>query len=173
MDIYLSLEEKFLKALDKINYGKTPKALQLLNEIIADDPFYARAHYQLGKIHYYDINDYQAAGYHFKTCIELEPAFPDVYEHYLRLLVFLGMDKQVHAVKDRALIVPGVNKSYIHYLTGLHAEKKREWNNALAAYHEAFMSAIGKHDKETAENCIARVKAKDHPSIKYHYEVSN
>jgi tetratricopeptide (TPR) repeat protein len=173
MDIYLTLEEKFLKALDKINYGKTPKALQLLNEIIADDPFYARAHYQLGKIYYYDINDYQAAGYHFKTCIELEPSFPDVYEHYLRLLVFLSMDKQVPAVKEKALAVAGVNKSYIHYLTGLHAEKKREWSDALAAYQEAFMSAVGKHDKETAENCIERVKAKNGRSVKYHYEVSN
>jgi len=171
MDIYLTLEEKFLKALDKINYGKTPKALQLLNEIIADDPFYARAHYQLGKIYYYDINDYQAAGYHFKTCIELEPTFPDAYEHYLRLLVFLSMDKLVPAVREKALAVPGVNRSYIHYLTGLHAEKKREWDNALAAYQEAFMSAVGKHDKETAENCIERVKAKNRPSVKYHYEV--
>ena len=88
MDIYLTIEEKYLQALDELWYGEPPKALQLLNEIIANDPLYARAHYQLGKIYYYEISDYLAAGYHFKTCAELEPQFPDVYFHYLRLLLF-------------------------------------------------------------------------------------
>ncbi|MGN6637645.1 MAG: tetratricopeptide repeat protein [Mucilaginibacter sp.] len=172
MDIYLTIEEKYLKAIDKISYGKSPKALQLLNDIIAADPSYGRAHYQLGKLYYYDMNDYQAAGYHFKTCVELEPTFPNVYEDYLRLLVFLCMDRQVQLISEKALTVPGVNRSYIHYLTGLHAEKKRDWNAALTAYNEAFLSATNKHDKDTADESIARIKAKYSPSVKYKYELS-
>ena len=78
MDIYLTIEEKYLKAVDHLNYGKITKALKLLNAIIADEPFYARAHYQLGKLYYFEINDYQAAGYHFKTCVELEPRIDKV-----------------------------------------------------------------------------------------------
>lgn len=172
MDIYLTIEEKYLKAIDKIGYGKSPKALQLLNEIITADPSYARAHYQLGKIYYYDVNDYQAAGYHFKTCVELEPTFPNVYEDYMRLLVFLCMDRQVQLLSDKALTVPGVNRSYIYYLTGLHAEKKKDWDAALRTYNEAFLSATNKHDKDTADESIARVKAKHRPAVKYSYEVS-
>lgn len=99
MDIYLTIEEKYLHAIDELSYGHRPKALQLLNEIITDDPFYARAHYQLGKLYYYEINDYQSAGYHFKTCAELEPLFPDVYYHYLSLLVFLNMEKQISLIR--------------------------------------------------------------------------
>src|ERR1700741_3874613 len=113
MEIYLTIEEKYLKAVDKMWYGKNPKALRLLNEIIADDPFYAKAHYQLGKLYYYEINDYQAAGYHFKTCTELAPDFPDAYFDYLHLLVFLGMGKLVESVKEKALAVPGVNTASI------------------------------------------------------------
>src|ERR1041385_4693644 len=142
MDIYLTIEEKYLQALDELWYGEPPKALQLLNEIIANDPLYARAHYQLGKIYYYEISDYQAAGYHFKTCAELEPLFPDVYYHYLRLLVFLNMEKQFRLVSGKALKIAGVNCASIYNLIGLFAEKKREWADAIEAYRNALLEAI-------------------------------
>lgn len=173
MDIYLTIEEKYLQAVDELSYGENPRALQLLNEIVAAEPLYARAHYQLGKLYYYEIKDYQAAGYHFKTCAELEPTFPDVYDHYLHLLVFLDMEKQVHLVKNKALSVAGVNTSYIHYLSGLYGEKKKEWNIALTCYNEAFMAATSKYEKDIAEESIERVKAKKRQSGKYNYELSN
>jgi tetratricopeptide (TPR) repeat protein len=87
MDTYYTIEEKYLQAVDELSFGETPKALNLLNAIIADDATYARAHHQLGKIYYYDLKDYQTAGFHFKTCMELEPLFPDNYFHYLSLVV--------------------------------------------------------------------------------------
>src|SRR5579872_2838619 len=116
MDIFLTIEEKYLQAMDELWFGETPKGLQLLNEIIAEEPFYAKAHYQLGRLYYYNIKDYQAAGYHFKTCTELAPDFPDVYYHYLHLLVFLNMRKAVQSVKEKALVVPGVNTASIYNL---------------------------------------------------------
>ncbi len=173
MDIYLTIEEKYLHAVDQLSYGENPRALQLLNEIIAAEPLYARAHYQLGKLYYYELKDYQAAGYHFKTCVELEPAFPDVYGDYLHLLVFLDMGKQVHLVKEKAFSVAGVDIAYIHYLAGLHAEKKKDWDNAVIAYTEAFMQATSKYEKDTSEECIERVKSKKRRSEKYNYELSN
>src|SRR3569833_2273960 len=109
MNTYYTIEEKYLQATDKLDYGKTPKALQLLNEIISNEPLFAKAHYQLGKIYYYDLEDYQTAGYHFKTCMELEPAVPGNYFHYLNLVVYLNMQKLVKTVADKALATPGVD----------------------------------------------------------------
>jgi len=173
MDIYLTIEEKYLQAVDELSYGENPKALQLLNEIVATEPLYARAHYQLGKLYYYEVKDYQAAGYHFKTCAELEPSFPDVYADYLHLLVFLGMGRQVQLVKEKALAVPGVDVAYIHYLAGLHAEKQKDWDSAIESYREAYLQALSKYEKDTAEECVERVKAKKSRSAKFNYELSN
>ena len=173
MDIYLTIEEKYLQAVDELSYGTTPKALQLLNAIIADEPFYARAHYQLGKIYYYEINDYQTAGYHFKTCVELEPSFPNVYYHYLDLLVFLDMEKQVRLVIAKALMVAGINAACIYNLKALHAEKKKEWKTSLEAYRKAFLEATSKYEKGNIEESIERVKAKKRQTKKYNYELSN
>ncbi|MFD0764958.1 hypothetical protein ACFQZI_08830 [Mucilaginibacter lutimaris] len=125
MDTYYTIEEKYLQAVEELSYGETPKALNLLNELINNDPLYARAHFQLGKIYYYDLKDYQTAGYHFKTCMEIDPLFCDNYFHYLSLVVFLKMDKQVKAVADKALITPGVSASSIYELLGLYAEKTK------------------------------------------------
>ncbi len=173
MDIYLTIEEKYLQAVNELSYGETPKALQLLNAIIADEPFYARAHYQLGKLYCYEVNDYQAAGYHFKTCAELEPSFPDVYYHYLYLLVFLKMEKQVPIVIAKALSVAGINVSYIYSLEGLHAEKKKEWKISIEAYRKAFLEATSKYEKDKIEESIDRVKEKKRQFKKYNNEQSN
>jgi len=172
MDIYLTIEEKYLQAANELSYGDTSKALQLLNAIIAEDPFYARAHYQLGKLYYYEVNDYQAAGYHFKTCAELDPSFPDVYCYYLSLLVFLNMEKQVSIVKDKALTIPGVCPACIYNLAGLFAEKKKDWTNAGEAYRNALMEATSKHEKDNIEQSIERVKEKKRLTKKYNYELS-
>jgi tetratricopeptide (TPR) repeat protein len=169
MNTYYTIEEKYLQATDKLNYGKTPKALQLLNEIVSNDPLYARAHHQLGKIYYYDLEDYQTAGYHFKTCMEIEPAFPGNYFHYLHLVVFLNMEKQVALIAEKALITPGVDIAEIYDLLGLSAEKNRHLEKALKAYNKAFEMVTEKSDREKIEDSIKRVTAKMQLNNAYRY----
>ena len=173
MDINLTIEEKYIKAVDTLWYGRNKKALRLLNEIIADDPFYAKAHYQLGRLYYYEMQDYQAAGYHFKTCTELAPDFPDAYYHYLHLLVFLNMGRQVQLVKDKALAVPGVNTASIYNLAALYAEKQKDCDTAREVYRLAQMDVTCKVEKDNIEESIERVKSKKKQQKKYNYELSN
>ncbi|MBB5394378.1 hypothetical protein [Mucilaginibacter sp. AK015] len=172
MDTYYTIEEKYLQAVEELSYGETPKALNLLNELIANDPFYARAHFQIGKIYYYDLKDYQTAGYHFKTCMEIDPAFSDNYCHYLSLVVFLKMDKHVKHIALAALRTPGVNPSDIHELLGLYAEKNKDWDKALKSYHQAYMEATTKEQLESTEESIGRVKLKMRQGIAYQYTLT-
>jgi tetratricopeptide (TPR) repeat protein len=172
MDTYYTIDEKYLQAVDELCFGETPKALQLLNEIINNDPLYARAHYQLGKIYYYDVLDYQTAGYHFKTCMELEPSFPDIYFHYLHLVVFLNMEKQVNHIVAQALTTPGVNAAAIHNLLGLFFEKNKYWAKALAAYHKALIEVTTKELQETVEESVERVKEKMQQRNVYQYHLT-
>jgi tetratricopeptide (TPR) repeat protein len=171
MDTFYTIEEKYLQAVDELNYGETPKGLRLLNEIIANDPLYARAHYQLGKIHYYDLQDYQTAGYHFKTGVELEPAFPDIYYHYMHLVVFLNMENQVKNIKVKALNTAGVEAASIYELSGLFFEKNKNWEQALADYRKAFIEVTDKHQKDNISESIERVKLKAKQHLAYTYNV--
>ena len=172
MDTYYTIEEKYLQAVGKISYGKTPKALKLLNEIISNDPLYARAHHQLGMIYYYEIKDYQTAGYHFKTCMELEPNFPDNYTHYLDLVVFLNMEKLVATISAKAFNTPGVDTAGIYDLLGLFYEKKKQWAKALDNYQKAFMEVTENSDKVDIEQSITRVRSKMEQTLAYTYHIT-
>jgi len=172
MDTYYTIEEKYLQAVDEASYRDSAKGLRLLKEIIELDRLYARAHFQLGKIYYYEIKDYQTAGFYFKTCMELEPAFPDNYFHYLSLVVFLNMERQVGVVSEKALHTPGVDASEIYDLLGLFAEKGKDWNTALKAYEKALIEVTCKDRKEEIEESIDRVKAKMTRKAAYQYNLT-
>lgn len=172
MDTYYTIEEKYLQAVDELSFGETPKALNLLNHIIADDALYARAHHQLGKIYYYDLKDYQTAGYHFKACMELEPLFPDNYLHYLSLVVFLKIERQVENVSVKALATPGVDPASIYDLLGLYAERCKQWVKALEAYRNAYQEATDKAQRDESEEAIERVKQKVLQAMTYHYTLT-
>lgn len=171
MNTYYTLEEKYLQAVDKYSYGKTTKALRLLTEIIANEPLYARAHYQLGKIYYYEMEDYQTAGYHFKICMEVEPSFPDVYYHYLQLVVFLNMEKLANTIAAKALTVPGVNLASVYKFSGLIAEKNKHWAKAIEAYQRAFIEVTDKKQIESIEESLTRVRSKIQRSKIYLYNL--
>lgn len=173
MDTYYTVEEKYLQAVDELTYGENPKALKLLNEIIANDPLYARAHFQLGKLYYYEIKDYQAAGYHFETCAALEPGFPDLYYPYLHLVIFLNMEKKVTDVAAKALATPGVCAAEIYYLQGHFYEKAKQWTNALKAYHNAFMAVTSTKQKSDIEDSISRIKSKMQHNLAYQYHIQD
>ena len=172
MDTYYTIEEKYLQAVDYLSYGDTPKALNLLNTIIAKDATFARAHHQLGKIYYYDIQDYQTAGYHFKTCVQLDPSFPDNYFHYLSLVVFLKMDKHVAAVSEQCLAIPGVDATSIYELLGLHAEQSKQWSKALEAYRNAYQEATDKTQRDENREAMIRIQQKMARSAAYQYTLS-
>ncbi len=173
MDTYYTINEKYLQAIDELSFGETPKALQLLNEIVNNDRLYARAHFQLGKIYYYDLQDYQTAGYHFKTCMELEPTFPGNYFHYLGLVVFLNMEKQVNLIAAKALTIPGVDTAGIHELMGLFEEKNKRWDRSIHAYNLALDEVFGKDQRSSIEDSIERVKTKKERSKTYQYHLTD
>jgi tetratricopeptide (TPR) repeat protein len=172
MDTYFTIEEKYLQAVDEMRYGETPMSLKLLNQILAEDPSFVRAHFQIGILYYYDLHDYQSAGYHFKVCTELEPSFPDVYFHYLKLLVFLNMERQVNLVAAKALTVAGVPASAIYNFMGLCAESNQKLDVALALYHKGLMLVANKNDKDDIEENIGRVKFKVTKSKAYTYHIA-
>jgi len=175
MDILYTVEEKYLQAIEELNYGELPKALHLFNEIINADPTYARAYYQLGCFYHYQFKDYQTAGYHYKKCIDLEPTFPDVYEHYLKLVVTLEMHKLINIIADKAIRVPGVCKASIHESLGLYEEKQQHFEAAAIQYKKATLSTSSQSDHNLFKDHLIRIadKQKSAQQMVYAYQEGN
>lgn len=160
MDILYTVDEKYLQAIEELRYGELPKALRLFNEIIIADPNYARAHYQLGCIHQYELKDFQTAGYYYKKCMDLESAFPDVYEHYLKLIITLAMHKTIQQVAEKALTVPGVRKANIYESLGLYAEEQQDLPTAAGYYKKAADIAANEDDHNLYHGHLKRINVK-------------
>jgi len=172
MDILYTVDEKYLQAVEELHYGELPKALHFFNEIINTDPEYARAYYQLGCIYYYQFKSYQTAGFYFKKCTELDAEFPEVYEHYLKLLITLKMHKSVQQVAGKALGVPGVCKANIYESLGLYAEENQNLKLARAKYELAAMATSCQTDHTLYEEHLKRIanKLRADNRVLYTYE---
>jgi tetratricopeptide (TPR) repeat protein len=172
MDILYTVDEKYLQAIEELYYGELPKALHLFNEIINSDADYARAHYQLGSIYHYHFKNYQSAGYHYKQAVALDPAFPDVYDHYLKLVVTLKMHKLVQHIADQALVVPGVCKADIYEKLGLYAEEQQDFTEALKQYKKAEQATLSESELNLYQAHVKRVdgKQKSNQQMIYAYQ---
>lgn len=137
MDIYTTVEEKYLQAIEELHWGELPKALQYFKQVIAFDEDYARAYFQLGNIYLNHFKDYKTAGYYYKRCIELDADFPDAYEPYLEIVVTLKMHRLVKQVAERALSVPGVSETRIYESLGLYAERLQNFEEAASYFKKA------------------------------------
>ena len=160
MDILYTVEEKYLQAMEELNYGETPKALHLLREIIIADDTYARAYYSIGVIYHYYLKDYNTAGYYYKTSMTLETQVPDLYEDYLKLLVTLQLHKTIAEVAKLALKVPGVNLTAIYETLGLYEEQRQDFVLAKQYYHKAALIAVIDKEHRTLQDHLKRVGAK-------------
>jgi len=137
MDIYTSVEEKYLQAIEELQCGDLPLALRYFNQIIAFDEDYARAYFQLGHIYHIHFKDFKTAGYYYKRCIELNPEFPDAHQPYLEIVIVLKMHNLIKQVAERALNVPGVEEARIYESLGLYAERQQNFEEAARHFKKA------------------------------------
>lgn len=169
MEILYTVDEKYLQAIEEMSVGELPKALHLFNEIIDTDPNYARAHYQLGYCYFYEFKNYQTAGYHFKKCIELDPAFPDSYIDYLKLLVTLKMHKTIPLIAEKAFLIPGVPVIELYELLGNCAEQQQDLIAAKEQYEKAMLVTTNQTEYESFQAHIKRISAKQQSKVKVIY----
>lgn len=160
MDIYTTVEEKYLQAIEELNWGELPKALQYFNEIIVFDPDYARAYFQLGNIFQIHFKDYKTAGYYYKRCIELDPDFQEVYKPYLKLVITLKMHKLVKQVAEKALRVPGVCESHIYECLGLYAEQQQNFAEAANYFKKAELLNAVQAEQSILQEHQTRIRSK-------------
>jgi tetratricopeptide (TPR) repeat protein len=160
MDILYTVEEKYLQAIEELYYGELPKALHLFHEIIKADAAYARAYYRLGNLYQYEFKDYPSAGYYYQQCIAIDPAFPDVYEHYLKLLVTLNKHKMIAAIAEQAFGIAGVCQWQLHEVLGAYAETQQDFAKAQSHYEQAGLMSICSTAHQTFQEHVKRVRAK-------------
>ena len=102
----------------------------------------ARLHYFLGAI-FADERKWSVAEHHFRTVLQVEPAFPRIHESIAEVLLRRG--RLDDAETELTVAIKEEPMSWTaHYLRGLLATRRRHWEEAL----ESFTHAVDIDPKE-------------------------
>lgn len=139
MTMYYTIDERYLNALDAYLGGEYAKSKVLLEQLLDEEPGYAKAHFVLGVIYHDELRDLKKAESSYQFCIKFDPHFPDVYLPYMLLLRGLGKQDELEQLAKQALNVGMVCKSCIHQQLAQSYERNQQFSLALDAYHQAYL----------------------------------
>lgn len=154
------LDDKFFKADTLIKEGRIGEAAGMLNEIITEMPEHGRSHNHLGWIFETKYSDYVKAENHYKAALQFSPEYTAVYYNYAILLSTLGRYDELTALLEKAMNIPGINKSTIYNEYGIMYEAQGKYNQALEAYNNYIRHLYDNKLIETGKGSIERVKMK-------------
>lgn len=172
MNIYYTIEEKYLKAIQKFSFGNSPKAKILLEEILEDEPSYGKAHCLLGCIYYFDLSEYGLAKKHFDLALEFSPQYPDTYYNYMVMLLDLDQKELLVQLAQSALKVHGISKAEVYFYLGQIHEKEKKWELAIQYYRKAFHHSICNEDMYRFQKDMGRIEKKMNSLKKWTYTIS-
>ncbi len=139
MTMYYTIEERYLNAMETYFQCEYAKVKVMLEQILDEEPGFARAHFLLGIIYHGELRDLVKAEQSYQYCITFNPAFTDVYLPFMRLLSALGKHEQLEKLALQALGIEGVCKSCIYQILAQSYERNKQFSKALDYYHQAYM----------------------------------
>lgn len=153
--------EDMILQVDKLfDAGEYAEGRRVLEEILEMEPDCGRAHNLLGWLHYYKLDNFRKAEYHYKLALKFSPKYPAVWTNYVNLLNYMGRFDEMKECAFKALEIPGINKSVIYNQLGQAHEVNGWLEDGMKYYQEAYMKAVNKNDYKLFLENFTRTKSK-------------
>ncbi|MCB9235430.1 MAG: tetratricopeptide repeat protein [Bacteroidia bacterium] len=153
-------ESLFVQADRLIEENKSQEAMAILQEILHEHPGFGRAYNHLAFIYETKLRDYVRAEENYRKCLELSPDYPAVYLNYAILLSGQERFDEVKVLLEKAMDVPGMNKSKVYNEYGIMHEMGGDLEQAIYYYKAAIQKAFSEKEIEAYQNNISRVRKK-------------
>ena len=131
-----------------------------LEDALAEEPTYGKAHNHLGWLYLYHLNDLEKAERHLKLALKYTTNYKAPYIHMSTLLFDLGKFAECELILGQAEQVPGVDKSFIFNEYGRLNEIKGLYSTAIKSYKNAIKWSLNEHEIAIAKDNIKRCKNK-------------
>jgi predicted Zn-dependent protease len=153
--------EKYLKEAEQLIYAnEVERGLNLLNELLYDEPGYGQLHNYLGWAYMYYIGDAARAELHLRMAIRFDPAYHAPYQHIGQLLLRLGRPADALTYLEKGLMLSGSNASILWECIGRAHEMQMEYKKAIAAYKQALVASLVTHEMNALSEGIKRCRKK-------------
>jgi tetratricopeptide (TPR) repeat protein len=150
--------------LDNADYcikeGYIDDAVNILNDILLDDPLFGKAHNQLGYIYETKIHDYTRALQHYDICLKTDPDYCAAYYNAAILYSSLKQYKELEALLKKAEDVKGIDIAIINNEWAIMYEAKGEYNKAITYYKRVIASTLNDATISRAIRSIKRCEKK-------------
>jgi tetratricopeptide (TPR) repeat protein len=156
----LEFEDMLLEVDELIRNNKIADAVLLLENIINQTPDYGKAYNHLGWIYETKFKDVLKAEKMYKQCLAYNPDYPPVYLNLSIVLSLLSKFEEQEALLNKALEVPGIEKSGIINELGILYELKLDYNKAIEYYKSAIKLSLSDKNIENYLKSIDRCRLK-------------
>ncbi len=159
-NLRIRMEDMFLDADRLISEQKIGEAFTKLTSIVQEMPTFGKAYNHIGWIYETKYKDYPNAEKNYKLAIEYAPDYHAGYYNYAIVLSTLQKWDELHALLDRALKVPGINKGTIYNEGAIMLEAQGKYKEAIEAYKNYITNTFDNKQLDTAKDSIERCKKK-------------
>jgi tetratricopeptide (TPR) repeat protein len=150
-----------MKEAEQLIYAnEVDRGLNLLNELLYDEPGYGRLHNHLGWAYTYYTGDSVRAELHLRMAIKFHSGFFAPYLHIGQLLIRIGRATEAIEYLEIGLTKPEANLVALWELIGRAYELKTEYRKAIAAYKQAMIASMADHEVNTFKEGIKRCRKK-------------
>ena len=160
MSINFRAEDQFIEADTLIKENRIEESVNLLIQILSDEPLFGKAHNHLGWIYETKVKDYAKAEEHYKLAIKVSPTYTASYINYIYLLSTLKRYDDLEAHLKVCDTVPGINKATIDNEWGMFYESKGKFNEAITKYKESIFNLYDNNAIDIAKASIDRCNKK-------------
>lgn len=145
------------KAFEK---GLFQEGKAYLDNAIAEDPTYGKAHNHLGWFFMIHLEDYVKAEMHLKLALKYAKQYSAPYVHYIVLLFEAKRLDEHEKLVAKAMYVPGVKKSFLYNEVGRRMEVTGKIFTALKFYRMAIRWSEDVNEIEVIRENIRRARSK-------------
>ncbi len=154
------IDRLYLNARDMLNENKAPESVEVLIEILCEDPCYARAHTMLGHIYSNILVNLERAEKHYLLALKYAKGYPYVVSEYARHLLDCNKTSELILFVDEHRNQLGVDQALLHLLKGNALEMKGHLHKAIKCYKLAKIIGLNIDFVRNVDHHMDRVKMK-------------
>jgi tetratricopeptide (TPR) repeat protein len=155
-----SYEQYVLDAENAFAQGLYQEGKAYLDNAIAEEPTYGKAHNHLGWYYMFHQVDYAQAEVHLKLALKYAKQYSAPYIHMITLLFEAKRLDEHEKLVAKAMYVPGVSKSFLYNEIGRYHEVTGKITKAIRYYRMAIRWSFDKEEIEIIRENISRAKSK-------------
>lgn len=153
------IEKYLVEAEQLVTSNNVERGLNLMNELLYDEPGYGHLHNHLGWAYLYFTGDTARAELHLTMAVKFSEDFAAPYLHIGTLYMRQARYTEAMTYLERGLSKPNANRLAFFQSIAQVCEVKREFGKAIEAYKEALTLSVG-YESETLMQSITRCRKK-------------